>query len=114
MNNTKLDGLSEGNVLGVVTGIARAASREEWNAQVDKAWPDVVAELSSNAGYIGVVALWNSNGSEEVSIVGVWETMEHRLAYEARSATRVRAIFNGLLVESPSRYKQVVTKASWR
>lgn len=112
MDNTKLQALFPGNVLGHVTGRPNAGSREEWDAALEKVWPDFIAEMSTNPGYRGAVAVWTVE-SGEVSIIGVWESMAHRLAYEAHSSDKVRAIFNALLAEGRTRHKQVVTLAHW-
>jgi len=104
--------IAPGYVLGYVTGFARAASREEWDREVEKNWPAFIAEMETNAGFKGAYALYTIE-TGKVSILGMWETLEHRLAYEAKSSGAVRAIFNALLKEGPRRYRHVVTKATW-
>jgi len=112
MNALNLETLAPGTVLGWVTGRVRDGHRETWDAALEKVWPEFLAEMSSNAGYQGAAALWAVE-TGEVSVVGIWQSMEHRLAYEARSSGKVRAIFNALLEDPPTRVKQVVAKVHW-
>jgi hypothetical protein len=103
--------LDSGNVAAVLMARARAATREEWEAGVAKIWDEAVAELQTNDGFKGLLALWNSDRPRSVSVMGLWDTMEHRLAYEARSAASVRAFFNPLFEEVPDRPRYIVTNA---
>lgn len=111
MSKNDLQTLATGNVLGWVTGRARV-SREEWNAALDKVWPEFIAEMATNAGFKGAAACWTEQ-TGEVSIVGIWSSMKTRLDYEAKSAGKVRSIFNALLEVPPARYKQEITRIHW-
>jgi len=103
--------LEYGNVAAVLMARSRAGTREEWEAGVAKIWDQIVAELQTNEGFKGIVALWNSDRARSVSVWGLWDTMEHRLAYEARSAESVRGLFNPLFEEVPDRPRYIVTNA---
>ena len=108
---TESPSLAPGYVLGVVVGQAKAQSNDEWNAAVEKVWPEFIAILESNPGYKGAYAAWNPDKPGEVSIIGIWQSMEHRLAYEAKSAPQIRELFNAL-ISNPQRYKVVVSRAA--
>ncbi|MSP96444.1 MAG: hypothetical protein EXR29_04305 [Betaproteobacteria bacterium] len=111
MSKDDLRTLAAGNVLGWVTGRAKVA-RDEWDATVDKIWPEFIAEMATNPGFKGAVACWTVE-TGEVSIFGIWSSVETRLAYEAKSAGTVRAIFNALLELPVKRHKQVISKVHW-
>ena len=111
MSNDIAKTLSEGNVLGFVTGRAKVP-REEWDATVAKVWPDFLAEMKTNPGFKGAMSLWTIE-TGEVSVVGIWSSHETRLAYEAKSAGKVRAIFNALLEQPVRRHKQQISKIYW-
>src|SRR4051812_31488872 len=78
--------LERGNVAAVLRARAKASTQQEWEADVAQIWDQVVAELQTNPGYRGALALWNSDEPGTVLVIGLWESMAHRLAYEARSA----------------------------
>ena len=44
--------------------------------------------------------------------MGLWESLEHRLGYEARSAGKVRALFDPFFTRGPSRPRLHVTNAT--
>ena len=110
MSKDELQTLSAGNVVGWVTGRAKV-TRAEWDAAVDKAWPAFIAEMSTNAGFKGATVCWTIE-TGEVAVAGIWSSEATRLAYEAKSASTVRVIFNQL-IETPRRHKQVITKMHW-
>jgi hypothetical protein len=103
--------LDPGNVVAVLVARAKVRTQEEWETAVAGIWDQAVAELRSNSGFKGLLALWSDDRERGVSVVGLWDTMEHRLAYEARSATAVRGLFNALFEEVPERPRFVVTNA---
>jgi hypothetical protein len=111
MNKDELQTLAAGNVLGWVTGRARMP-REQWDAAVEKVWPEFIAEMSTNPGFKGAAACWTVE-TGEVAVVGIWSSTDTRLAYEAKSAGKVRAIFNALLEQPVVRHKQVISKIHW-
>lgn len=111
MSNQEINRIAPGYVLGFVTGQAKAATRELWEAELEKVWPKFISAMNTNPGYKGAFSTWNTDKPGEVSIVGIWESMEHRLAYEAKSSTTVRAIFNAMISE-PVRYRPTVTKTA--
>jgi len=92
-----LNTLAPGNVLGIVAGKSKALTEQEWHAALDKIWPAFIAEMSTNPGYMGAFSTWDADHPRQVSINGIWQTMAHRVAYEAKSSTAVRAIFNELI-----------------
>ncbi len=112
MSKEQLQTLVTGNVLGWVTGTARGG-RDHWDATLEKVWPQFISEMAKNAGYKGAASFYTVE-TGEVSIVGIWEDMAARLAYEANSSEKVRAIFNALLDAPPTRHKQVITKVHWQ
>lgn len=111
MNKELLQSLAPGNVLGWVTGTPKG-SRAQWDAGIERAWPVFIAEMALNPGFKGAGAFWTVE-TGEVSIVGVWEDMDKRLAYERNSSETVRAIFNALLEQPAKRHKQVTAKFHW-
>ncbi len=106
---TPVSSLGSGYVLGIVTGQCKALTREEWDAAVRKVWPAFIAEMSSNPGYKGAYATWDADHPRQVSINGIWESMEHRVAYEAKSSGTVRAVFNAL-IDNPQRTRLIISQ----
>ncbi len=104
--------MEAGNVAAILFAKAKVKSRAEWESAVAGIWDDTVAEVRSNPGFIGILTLWNSDDSGQVSVIGVWESMEHRLAYEARSAEYVRGLFNPLFEAVPDRPRYIISSAS--
>ena len=104
--------MESGNVAAILFAQARARSRVEWERGLDAIWPEVLRELRSNPGFKGLLALWKEDDSGQVSIIGLWDTMEHRLAYERRSADSVRARFNALFQAVPDRPRFYVSRAT--
>jgi hypothetical protein len=94
----------------LVVGV-KAKTREEWDAGVAKIWDEQLAELKSNRGFIGAVALWNNDEPGHGSVLGLWDGLENRLAYEARS-TKARQIWAVLFDEAPVRTRYIVSQAS--
>lgn len=103
--------MQKGNVIAIASACAKAGTRQAWETAVDRVWADAIRELRTNPGFMGLVAVWNDDDSRRASIIGVWDTMEHRLAYEARSSTYVRGLFNDIFEEVPQRPRWVVTRA---
>ena len=103
--------MRKGNVIAIATARAKARTRQEWEKAVEGVWADAVRELRANAGFMGLLALWNNDDSRQASVIGVWDTMEHRMAYEARSSTYVRGLFNAIFEEVPQRPRWIITKA---
>ncbi|MCI0770200.1 MAG: antibiotic biosynthesis monooxygenase [Chloroflexi bacterium] len=104
--------METGNVAALFTVQGKLPTQAEWEAALDANWDDAVEELRSNPGFKGIVALWNSDDSGEVAIIGLWENMERRLAYEARSAEKVRALFDPLFQSVPNRPRFIVSRSS--
>ena len=103
--------MEAGNIAAMLMAKAKAANRREWEASVHGIWDQAVTELRTNPGFKGLVALWNNDDSGQVAVIGLWDNLEHRLAYEARSADKVRGFFNPLFQEVPERPRFVVTRA---
>lgn len=99
-------------ILAIFFAQAKVKHRKEWDAALESVWPELMEELRKNPGFKGMVAMWNVDDSGDVSVIGLWESMEHRLGFEKRSAPRVRAIFESLMHQKPDRYRYLVTKAS--
>src|ERR1700760_3794270 len=104
--------MESGYIMAIFFANAKMKNRQEWNAALDGVWPELLAELRTNPGFKGMVATWNVDDSGEVSVIGLWETMEARLGFEKRSSTKVRAIFESLMQAMPNRYRFEVTKAT--
>ena len=103
--------METGTVVAMLITHAKAGSREEWEAGVESIWKDAIGELQTNPGFKGLVTMWNDDDSGQVSVIGLWDNMEHRLAYEARSSGYVRGLFNGLFKQEPDRPRFLISKA---
>ena len=99
-----------GMVASIFRARSRTGSREEWEQGVAGVWDEAVEELKSNPGFHGLVTWWNNDDSGDVIIMGIWENLEDRLNYEARSGPKVQGLFNALLEEVPQRPRYVVTR----
>ena len=104
--------MQPGYVVVYFSAPAKARSRQEWQSSLDRVWPDVVAELRTNPGFKGAAALWNLDDSGQVSVIGQWENMEYRKAYEKRSSPQLRALMDTLFRDVPSRPRLLVTHAA--
>ena len=105
--------MEAGNVVALLTAQAKARTQEEWEEAVKGIWEEALQGLSSNPGFKGLVALWNSDSPGQVIIYGIWENMERRLAYEARSSAYVRSLFNPLFQQVPDRPRFIVSRATF-
>ena len=103
--------MEAGNIAAMLMVKAKAENRGEWEASVHAIWEDAITELRTNPGFKGLVALWNNDDSGQVAVIGLWDNLERRMAYEARSADKVRGFFNPLFQEVPDRPRFVVTRA---
>ena len=104
--------MEAGTIAAMLMAQAKVRTREEWEEAVEGIWQDALQELRSNPGFKGLVALWNSDDSGQVAVIGLWDDMEHRLAYEARSAAHVRGLFNALFQQVPDRPRFIVSRAT--
>ena len=105
--------MQQGDVVALFVIQSRFDSKETWEAALDGIWVQAVQELENNPGFKGIVAVWDSDGSGVAGIMGIWDSLEHRLAYEARSAEKVRALFNPLFSDVPQRPRFVVSRATY-
>lgn len=103
--------MESGTVAAMLIAEAHAKNPHEWEAAVEDIWDNAINELKTNNGFKGLIAMWNNDNSNQVSVIGLWDTMEHRLAYESRSADYVRGLFNNLFRRVPDRPRYIVTKA---
>ena len=103
--------LKPGVVAALFNAQARAATREAWEQDVAAIWDRAVDLLKQNRGFKGIVTLWNSDDSREVCVIGLWEDMETRLAYERGSASDVGDLFNGIFQAVPHRPRFLVTRS---
>lgn len=103
--------MQTGNVAAILTAHAKAHSRKDWEQAVEQLWPQALGELSKNPGFLGLITLWNNDDSREVAVIGLWDTMEHRMEYEGRSSEYVRGLFNNLFQSVPDRPRFIVSKA---
>ncbi len=99
-------------ILAIFFAQAKVGNRKEWDAALALVWPELMEELRQNPGFKGMIAMWNVDDSGDVSVIGLWESMAHRLGFEQRSAPRVRAIFESLMQQKPDRHRYLVTKAT--
>jgi len=66
--------------------------------------------LLRQKGFLGLRALWCSDNSGEVIVMGIWDTMANRLAYEASVAKGVRGAFEETMQGPALRKKYLVVK----
>ena len=103
--------LKPGVVAALFTAQAKATTSEAWERDVAGVWDRAVDLLGQNRGFKGIVTLWNNDDSREVCIIGLWEDLETRLAYESGNASDVRDLFNGIFQAVPHRPRFVVTRS---
>ena len=103
--------LKPGAVAALFTAQAKATNREAWERDVEGVWDRAVDLLRQNPGFKGIVTLWNNDDSREVCVIGLWEDLETRLAYERGNASDVRDLFNGIFQAVPHRPRFVVTRS---
>jgi quinol monooxygenase YgiN len=103
--------MKPGNIVVFFFARAKAKDRDEWEAQLEKVWPEAVRELQSNPGFLGSSAMWDIDKPGRVAVIGQWESMEHRLAYESRSSPKLREVFNTLFQDIPERPRLVVSQS---
>ena len=91
---------------------SRFASQAEWERASAGVWDAALAELRTNPGFKGLVAFWADDDTRRAGIMGMWDSLEHRLGYEAKSASKVRALFDPFFTRGPQRPRLKVTRAT--
>ena len=104
--------MEAGNVVAMFLEETRFSSREEWERACAGVWDDALAELRTNPGFRGLAAFWADDDTARGGVMGLWDSLEHRLRYEARSAGKVRALFDPFLTRGPRRPRLHVTNAT--
>ena len=112
MANARSSGLEEGMIVALFHAKAKAKTQEEWDKALAKVWDDSVSMLKSQKGFVGMKALWSIDDSGEVVVMGIWENLVDRLAYESTLAGKVRANIETTLEKRPERPKYVVLKST--
>ena len=102
-----------GFVIAEASGRAVAKTEVEWNQDVAKVWDAQLAELQTHEGFVGAIAFWKQDDSGIGLIFGFWDGIEHRLAYEKRSAN-ARAIVSGLWHGTPTRARYTISAATFK
>lgn len=104
--------LKEGTIVAMFRAKAKAKSRDEWRKELDKFWDEDVSIIKTQKGFVGMRALWALDDSGEVVLMGIWDNLEDRLAYEQGVAKKVRSKMEATLEGGrPERPKYVVVKA---
>ncbi|MFH1485293.1 MAG: antibiotic biosynthesis monooxygenase [Chloroflexota bacterium] len=103
--------LDKGMIVALLHAKAKAKTREEWGKALDKFWADDLALLKKQRGFVGAKALWAIDDSGEVVVMGIWDNLEDRLAYEKTVAEHVRANIETTIEKRPARPKYVVVRS---
>jgi heme-degrading monooxygenase HmoA len=88
-------------------------TQEDWEARLGEMWDGAMADLSTHPGFMGAIALWNTEEVGTATILGFWDTMEHRLNYEADSANTRSTFFDRLYAERPTRTRYLVSRSTF-
>ena len=104
--------MEAGNVVAMFLEETRFSSREEWERACAGVWDDALAELRTNPGFRGLAAFWADDDTVRGGVMGLWDSLEDRLRYEARSAGKVRALFDPFFTRGPRRPRLHVTNAT--
>ena len=99
-----------GMVAALAYGKAKARASEGWARDLEKVWDRSTGVLLKQKGFLGLRCLWCSDDSGEVIILGMWDTMAHRLAYEASVSKGVRGAFEETMQGPARRLKYIVVK----
>ena len=78
--------MQAGDVVAMFLEETRFASRDEWEQACSGVWDAALTELRTNPGFKGLAAFWADDDTARGGVMGLWDSLEHRLGYEARSA----------------------------
>ena len=104
--------LEKGMIVALFHARAKAKTHEEWDRDLGEVWDDTAAILKNQKGFVGMKALWAIDDSGEVIVMGIWDNLADRLAYESTVAGKVRASIETTLEKRPERPKYVVVKST--
>ena len=101
------DIMNQGVVGALAFGKAKAKTQEEWAKDLERIWDRSTGMLLKQKGFRGLRAFWAVDGSRDTMVMGIWETMEDRMAYERSISPGVQGAFDEIL-EAPARRQKFV------
>jgi len=107
-----LEGIRVGHIAAILTARSRARTRADFERDLAKVWEEATRIASAQPGFVASQVLWSIENTREARVMGFWETLNARLAYERSVSGQVRSRFESVLEPPYPRPKYVVVRST--